>query len=281
MKAKVLARDGNTVKILFEGAPLELLSAIRRTVMEEVPTMAIDSVLILENNSVLHDEVLAHRLGLIPLTSEKALEKYSPPEICAECTSCEDCYTRLYLEVSNETDDPRTVYSGDFRSEDPDVKPVYPNIPLVVLAKGQRITLEAEARLGRGKEHIKWSPVSIATLVSVPLVKYDLTRVSQEETKKCIRCVENFDKKLAERMERERKGEVELIDFDNTSILRYCEERDCRGALRIVYLEDKRILTIESVGSLPVEKILDEAVKSIKNKLDGVKMVLKEMGGVK
>ncbi len=277
MKAKIMEKNDYTLKILFEDVPSELLSGIRRAIMQEVPSMAIDSILVLENNSVLHDEVLAHRLGMIPLISDKALEKYESPEKCMECSTCENCYTRLYLEVSNEDKDELVVYSGDFRPEDPDVKPVYPNIPIVVLGKGQKIVIEAEVRLGRGKEHIKWSPVSIATLISVPEIHYDVREAIEEDLEKCLSCIRNYSEEIADEIKKNKKGKITLYQFKNTSILRFCEEKHCKNLIKIKYLDNKRILTIESTGSLKPEKIVFEAIKILEEKTRKMQSIIQKI----
>jgi DNA-directed RNA polymerase subunit D len=137
---------------------------VRRFCISEVPSMAIDDIVILENSSVLYDEILAHRLGMIPLKTD--LERYVLPEKC-DCGSplgCQKCRVLLVLDASAK-DKPRTVVSGDLVSEDRDISPISANIPIVKLAVGQSVKLEAYARLGRGKEHAKWQPATAAVLM--------------------------------------------------------------------------------------------------------------------
>jgi len=123
--------------------------------------MAIDDVMILENSSVMYDEILAHRLGLIPVTTDPS---YNLPEECT-CKSelgCEKCRASLSLEI--EASDPvEVVYTSNLKPENPEVKPVSDKIPIVKLAQGQRVKLEAYARLGRGRDHAKWQPASACT----------------------------------------------------------------------------------------------------------------------
>jgi DNA-directed RNA polymerase subunit D len=123
--------------------------------------MAIDDVMILENNSVMYDEILAHRLGLIPITTDQS---YNLPEECS-CKSelgCEKCRAGFSLEI--EAQEPvEVVYSSHLKPENPDVRPVSDRIPIVKLTRGQRVKLEAYARLGRGRLHAKWQPVSACT----------------------------------------------------------------------------------------------------------------------
>lgn len=162
-KVKVLEESDETVALQLEGVDRSYANAIRRFCISEVPAMAIDDIVILENSSVLYDEILAHRLGMIPLRTD--LGRYVLPEKC-DCGSplgCQKCRVLLVLDaVAHEK--PRTVLSGDIVSEDRDIKPVSPNIPLVKLAVGQAVKLEAYARLGRAKEHAKWQPATVAIL---------------------------------------------------------------------------------------------------------------------
>ncbi|MFP3268955.1 MAG: DNA-directed RNA polymerase subunit D [Desulfurococcales archaeon] len=276
MGVQSISVDGETAEIRFLDVPTELLSALRRIIIEEVPTMAVDNVLVLENNSILHDEVLAHRLAMIPFYSEKAVEKYSSPEKCIECTQCEGCYTRAFLEVSNEDSDRRVVYAKDIRPEDPDVYPIIPDIPIIVLGKGQKISVELELRLGRGKEHIKWSPVSISVLLSVPLVEFDISACQNPED--CLKCVSSFSEELSRIISKKKKGELKLEKFSNTSVLRFCEDRPCKGCIKVNYLENERILRFESTGSLSPKTIIDLSLKTLREKLERVDRMMDEIG---
>src|SRR5713226_4218164 len=162
-KVKVLQETEDTISLQLEGVDRSYANAVRRFCISEVPSMAIDDIVILENSSVLYDEILSHRLGMIPLRTD--LERYVLPEKC-DCGSplgCQKCRVLLVLDASAK-DKPRTVVSGDLVSEDRDISPISQNIPIVKLAVGQSVKLEAYARLGRGKEHAKWQPATVASL---------------------------------------------------------------------------------------------------------------------
>ena len=162
-KVKVLQETEDTISLQLEGVDRSYANAVRRFCISEVPSMAIDDIVILENSSVLYDEILSHRLGMIPLRTD--LERYVLPEKC-DCGSplgCQKCRVLLVLDATAH-DKPRTVYSGDLVSEDREIAPISPSIPLVKLAQGQSVKLEAYARLGRGKEHAKWQPATTSVL---------------------------------------------------------------------------------------------------------------------
>jgi DNA-directed RNA polymerase subunit D len=163
VEVKVLQDSGDSVSLQFEGIDRSYANAVRRFCISEVPSMAIDDVVILENSSVLYDEILAHRLGMVPIKTD--LEKYNLPEEC-DCGNplgCHKCRVLFVLDAKGK-EKVSTVMSGDLVSEDREVRPVSESIPLVKLAAGQSVKLEAYARLGRGKEHAKWQPCTVATL---------------------------------------------------------------------------------------------------------------------
>ncbi len=129
-------------------------NTLRRLMIDEVPTMAIEDIEFSSNNSILYDEAIAHRLGLVPLKTD--LKSYSFMDKCkCEGKGCGRCQLKIVLKVTKGNG---TVYSSEIKSKDPMIKPVYTEMPIVKLVKGQTLELEATAILGRGKEHTKWSP---------------------------------------------------------------------------------------------------------------------------
>jgi len=277
MELTVLDRSIYGLKLYLKGIPLHVLNSIRRVAIAEVPTMAVDSVVFTVNSSVFYDEYVAHRLGLIPLTSEEALDKYKSPEECAEAGDkgifSEDCFAKLELEGRGREDEVVTLYSDDLRTSDPSVKPVFSRIPIIALGKNQEIRLEAYARLGRGREHAKWSPVSVATHKYVPDIRVDPEKCVGSSCNACIDvCPKGIfqlvDDKISIRVER-------LLDC---TLCRLCEINCPYGVIRIGYKENEYIFNIESTGSLSPKRILLEAVKILENKLDDFVKTLEKEG---
>jgi DNA-directed RNA polymerase subunit D len=160
---EVISKDSKKMSVKLKGIPLQYANALRRICLNGVPVFAVDTVDIIENSSVLPDEGLAHRLGLIPLKTD--LSRFNEPSKC-ECqseTGCSNCRVMLVLD-SGESDVTRTIFTSDLSSEDDTVKPISDKIPIVHLAPGQKIKLECYARLGRGLEHAKWNSSNISTL---------------------------------------------------------------------------------------------------------------------
>ena len=146
----VITKDSERIALKLKGVPLQYANALRRVCLNGVPVFAIDTVDIIENTSVLPDEGLAHRLGLIPLKTD--LSKYNESDKI------------LLVLDSGESEETRAVLSGELSSEDESVKPVSEKIPIVQLAPGQKIKIECYARLGRGTEHAKWNASNISML---------------------------------------------------------------------------------------------------------------------
>jgi DNA-directed RNA polymerase subunit D len=159
----VVEKSDNRIVVEFSNIPRQYINALRRLAISEVPTLAIDDVVILENSSVMHDEAVAHRLGLIPLRTDPG--RFVMPHEC-DCGStlgCAKCRVLLVLDAEA-TDKTKVVTSGEMVSEDEMVKPVSKDIPVVVLAPSQKLKFEAYARLGIGKQHAKWQPTSAAVV---------------------------------------------------------------------------------------------------------------------
>jgi len=151
MKIKILEKNGNEIKFSVEGLTPGFANALRRIMMTEIPTMAIEFVDFKKNGSVLPDEILANRIGQIPLTFDK--KAYDLPNECkCEGKGCSRCQIELVLKKKG----PCVVYAEDLKSSAKDVKPVFEKIPIIELFEGEELQFEAIAQLGLGKDHAKW-----------------------------------------------------------------------------------------------------------------------------
>lgn len=169
MELKILENTDQLAVIEVKGASPSFLNGLRRTLLSQVPKLAIDDVTIYDNTSALFDEMVAHRLGLLPVPTDlSAFVRRSECTCNGEgCPSCTVLYT-----LSKEG--PCTVYSGDLvPAADAKFRIVDPKIPIVKLLEGQRVMLEAGAVLGDGNHHAKWQPVTAVGYMEYPSIKID------------------------------------------------------------------------------------------------------------
>jgi len=258
MNVQILEKNEDSIRFLVDGISASLANTLRRIILSEVPCMAIDDIMIIENDSVLHDEILALRLGLIPLKTD--LDSYNLPEECS-CQSelgCQLCRAVLILDAEAETSE-KTIYSKDLIPEDPNVAPISGEIPIVKLAPGQRIRLEAYAKLGRGKDHAKWQPVSACIYKYVPEIEFDLKRCDA-----CGECVNICSRRVLEK-----SGDKIII----ANLLECVLCKDCvrvcpkdPPAIKVRGNKNSFIFYVESTGVLPVERIISEAFKVYEKK---------------
>jgi len=147
---QILTENDKKISVKLKGVSLLYANALRRICLNGIPIFAIDTVDMIENSSVLADEGISHTLGMIPLKTESAES---------------DSRVMLVLDSGN-TEVVKTVTTAELESKDQVVKPISKQIPIAHLAPGQRIKLEAYARLGRGTEHAKWNSANISVLTN-------------------------------------------------------------------------------------------------------------------
>ena len=153
MSLEITNENDEKISVKIKGVPLQYANALRRICLNGVPIYAVESIDVLENSSVLADEGVAHRVGLIPLKTD----------LIASKDGNENDKIMLTLD-SGVSDETRTILSGELKSQDESVVPTSNDIPIVTLAPGQSIKFEAYARLGKGTEHAKWNSANIVTL---------------------------------------------------------------------------------------------------------------------
>ncbi|WP_048149393.1 DNA-directed RNA polymerase subunit D [Palaeococcus ferrophilus] len=247
MKIEILEKREDAIRFIVEGVEVAFANALRRTILGDVPTFAVDEVEFYENNSALFDEIIAHRLGLIPLVTPADRFELDALEL--------DEYT---VTLSLEAEGPGIVYSGDIKSDDPEIKPANPDIPIVKLAEGQRLTFNAYARLGRGKEHAKWQP-------GFAYYKY-LTKVHVSKE------VPNWErvKELAEKRGLPVKETKEELVVTTTKAFYLPREFDeyVGGPIKEEIIPGAFVFTVESNGELPAEAIVATALKILMRKGD-------------
>ena len=153
MSLEIVNENEQKISVKIKGVPIQYANALRRICLNGVPIYAVESIDVLENSSVLADEGVAHRVGLIPIKTDLSASKDGNEE--------DKIILTLDSGVSDET---RTILSGELKSQDASIIPTSNDIPIVTLAPGQSIKFEAHVRLGKGTEHARWNSANIVTL---------------------------------------------------------------------------------------------------------------------
>jgi len=244
MDIDIKEKNDNRFTFIVDGADVSFVNAIRRICTVEVPTMAIDTVSISKNDSALFDEVLAQRLGLVPLETD--------------INDCTGCSASLILKEKG----PKVVYSGDLSSTHEAIKPVYDRIPLLKLKEGEEVELEATANLGIGLEHAKWQPTVTCAYQYYPLITVD------ESCEACMECVEECPRDVIQYNKEEKK--IIITDIENCSMCKTCMRICNQNAIHVDYCEGKYIFKIETDGSLAPEVVLENACDILKDKSERI-----------
>jgi DNA-directed RNA polymerase I and III subunit RPAC1 len=271
--------DGSD-ELVFDvvGIPPNLANAVRRVLLAEVPTMAFESVWIVNNTSVIPDEVLAHRIGLVPILADP--DRFEPrPAGDADPT---DANTLVFeLKARCEKDKPAStkmlssdlvwVPQGDQESTFADCppRPVHPDILLAKLRPGQEIEALCYAHLGIGKDHAKFSPVATACYRLLPHVELLRPVVGDDARRLVETCAAGvFDVEECEGEEVKAK----VVDARRCTMCRNCirEEVGLTDAVRIGRVRDHFIFSVESTGIVPARKLFRDALKVISAKCDRV-----------
>ena len=226
-------RDDRSARFLVRGVTPAFANGVRRAIIADVPTLSIDTVRVIENSSVMFDEQIALRLGLIPLTTP---DDYEPGD---EVT--------LAIDVEG----PDTAYSGDLVSSDEQVQPADENVPIIDLKEGQRLELEAVARLGRGKDHAKHQGgVAVGYQYLQRIEVGEEKGEFEDDEPQIVRGVVEDDGEL-----------VPAEEFDNDLSQRYPGRE-----VTVEDVPDAFVFHVETDGSLSVEELVLGAVESIETR---------------
>ncbi|MHA1584620.1 MAG: DNA-directed RNA polymerase subunit D [Promethearchaeota archaeon] len=272
---RIQTENLDVVRFVLDGVSVELANAYRRIILSEVPTMAITEVLFVENDSVLYDEMIAHRLGLIPLTTD--LKNYNLPNECS-CggQGCTLCQAQMMCEVHAENSE-MTVYSRDIESMDPKIHPVNGNIIIGKLGKKTSLVFEAYAQLGLGKDHAKFQPVSSVGYKYYPKVTIDNSKFSSDpdERKEQLR---EFIQRDHTKLFFVEDDELKLVDnyYQGGDFTESCEKYAPKGAVKLEFIPNKFVFTVEGTGALPLKEVLSKATEVFLEKLDEFDEELKD-----
>ncbi|KYC51733.1 MAG: hydrogenase MvhADGHdrABC CoB-CoM heterodisulfide reductase subunit A [Candidatus Methanofastidiosum methylothiophilum] len=255
MEIEIFNKDDREMKFMIKGVSVPLVNALRRIFISEIPSIAVDYLKFYKNDSSVFDEIIAHRVGLIPLNN--ASEIYIMPEECTCTEGCEKCSVTLSLEKTG----PCTVYSGDLVSADEDVYPIIDNIPITKLGEGQELKFDAVARLGTAEDHAKWQ-IANAAYKYVPKIEFNL-----EKCDLCEECVPKCPKNLIYK----EKDKLKAKNVNECTMCRACEEACEQGVIKISHEDNAFVFFVESYGNMNVSDIVSKALDMLSNKFDQLK----------
>lgn len=252
MDLKVLHKDDNKLIFILKDTDFVYTNTLRRIMISGLPTLAIRKVTFVKNTSAMFDEVIAHRLGLIPLTGD--LDSYTLPNECTcKGAGCGKCQSAIILKAEG----PLTVYASDLKCQDSKIKPAYAKIPIAKLFKGQELEFEAIVTLGTGKEHSKFS-AGLVHYKGYPEIKFDKVKNPDEVANECPQKILEVEGKT-----------INIKDPTKCILCGACAAVcDPKGSVIVEASEKDFIFTIESWGKMPPEEILSRSLDLLNQNLD-------------
>lgn len=290
LKINIISMDDEEMVFDMIGVDAPIANAFRRILLAEVPTMAIEKVFVTNNTSIIQDEVLAHRLGLIPI-------KVDPREFEFKEDDQEETPTnsvRFNMDIKCEhaqdgrrkaTPEEKYVNSNVFSHHlvwDPldgqeakfpeGIAPVHDDILIAKMRPGQEINLQCVCEKGIGKTHAKWSPVATASYRLLPDIQ-----------------VQNIDGPTAQEIKEVCPMDVfDIEDIGGAPTLKAARPRNCtmcrecirnpkhQKAVKLMRVRDHFIFSVESTGALPPAVLVEEAIKVFIQKLTSTLAMLEE-----
>jgi|YNPNPStandDraft_1061719.scaffolds.fasta_scaffold00147_33 DNA-directed RNA polymerase subunit D len=238
------------------------VNSLRRVMLADLPKLAVEDVIVYDNTSPLFDEIIAHRLSMIPLPTDLKLLTFRDACNCkgAGCPSCTVHYT-----LSKEG--PCVVYSGDLQPENKIWAVKDERIPIVELSKDQRVILEVEAVLGRGRDHAKWQAVQAPGYKYYPVVEID-----DKKCKLCSQCVEACPKKILSI----KNNKCVVTDVEQCTLCSSCVDVCEYDAIKVKGDETHFLFRFETDGSLTAKEALHESAMILSKKYEEFSMLFKK-----
>ncbi|CCH61712.1 hypothetical protein TBLA_0F01700 [Henningerozyma blattae CBS 6284] len=265
-----------------------IANAFRRIMMAEVPAVAAEHVYFLNNTSVIQDEVLAHRIGLVPLKVDPDMLTWVDQTLPEEERFTDENTIVLSLNVKctkndkapKDCTDPKILYNNahvyardlKFEPQGKQVEtfancPVVPTDPDILLAKlrpGQEISLRAHCILGIGSDHAKFSPVATASYRLLPHI--NITEpIRGKDAEKFQKC---FTPGVIGIKDGEAYVKDARMDTVSREVFRHQEFAD---KVKLGRVRDHFVFNVESTGAMPPEEIFFKSVRILKNKAQYLK----------
>ncbi|CAG5131529.1 unnamed protein product [Candidula unifasciata] len=279
----IVSLSGCDMEFDMVGIDAAIANAVRRILLAEVPTMAIESVHIWNNTSIIQDEVLAHRLGLIPIKADPRLFEYKQKD-STDHSSEDTLQFKLKVKctrnnIATDATDPDVLYKhhkvytrdmewlplpGQDHLKSKGIRPVHEDILITSLRQGHELDLELFCVKGIGKDHAKFSPVATASYRLLPEIRL-LQEFHGEQAEKLQKCFSPGVVELVERPDGTKVAKVVNARLDTCSRNVFRHE-DLKEGVSLSRVRDHFIFSVESTGILPPDVLVSEAIKILMGK---------------
>ncbi|TFK28222.1 hypothetical protein FA15DRAFT_634064 [Coprinopsis marcescibilis] len=284
LTVKVQRLSQHSIDFDLIGVDAAIANAFRRIMIAEVPTVAVEQVYVWDNNTVIVDEVLAHRIGMVPLNVNPAVMNWrvgdSPPTDRDTIVFKVDLTCTRNLSAPKGSTNPSELYiNHEFLSSHMTWVPVGEQAEIfagcppaasnqdIVLAKlrpGQSINMELHAVKGVGKDHAKFNPVATASYRLLPHIK--ITKpIPAEHAERFAKCFSPGVIKIDPKTKAVSVDEQNVRkDSVSREVLRHPEFRD---SVELSRVRDFFLFNIESEGPYAPERLFPESIKVMREKI--------------
>ena len=299
MKAQIVEGwpKGNKIRIILSKTNAAQVNSLRRTIIADVPKMAITKVRfeqgvtqddngnIIESINVLPDEVLAHRLAMVPVPT--FLEEFKFPEEDPNNENLpEDQWGSPMSQIiyhlsirgpeSESEEQYKTVYAGDLNvlgETKLQINEEHARIPLTILSSGQYLELYAYATLGRGRDHAKWCPAAAVTFQ--PRQKAILNKPKKANTLFGLNLTSKSGRAITSKLFTNK----ECTDVDSVLDLERAlhqvghgtgRDEDFDNAITLENLDGEYIFSFESDGALTPEEVFNQACGELVSRFENI-----------
>ena len=291
MKIEVLELTDTKAKFIISDASPPLVNSLRRTLTSDVPKMAIGTVEFhlgpirdehgkeYESVTPLFDEIIAHRLGLVPIPTDLDVFVFKEDCVCKGegCPNCTIMYSLNKRGPSEEDEEESvTVYSNELQLVVQKVEGlsekkygekflIEKKIPIVKLNQSQALLLYATAELGTGNKHAKWQSAQAVGYQYYPVVK-----ISSEKCDSGGSCVVNCPMDVLVKKDKK----IVVADLESCSLCNACKEACSQGAIEVIGDDTRFIFQFETDGSITAKEALTYALGILEDDFGELKVLV-------
>jgi DNA-directed RNA polymerase subunit D len=252
MKVEVKELKPKKAVLRIEDTNLYFVNSLRRIMLSELPKLAVEDVVIYDNTSALFDEIISHRLGLVPIPTDLSLLTFKDECVC-KGKGCPNCTVRYTLSKEGEG----VVYSGDLQPSEKSWAIKEDKIPIVELFGDQRLILEVEAVLGRGRDHAKWQSIQAPAYRMDTVIDFEKSNLSN---------VKDFVDKIPEKIVDLKEDKLILKDESKLPVLESYINREKVDFIKIKRDPTKVTFYFETDGALTAKDAIVYSAKLLEDK---------------